>query len=111
MYDGETVLKVASIYAQDLPNNDISFLKAELHVWRCLWRNKELKPDASINTLPPLHSCHTKHSDTFAMVCHTASYLRLSWTYVFNVETIKNKSTVNHVGRTTQWIGYCHLSI
>ncbi|KAL4092194.1 hypothetical protein QTP88_026736 [Uroleucon formosanum] len=34
MYDDETILKAASIYAQDLSTDDNSILKAELRIWR-----------------------------------------------------------------------------
>lgn len=52
MYDDETILKAASIYAQNLLTNDNSILKAELRIWRHQWKNKELKPDSAIDTLP-----------------------------------------------------------
>lgn len=52
MYDDDTILKAADIYAKDLPGNDSSILKAELHIWRCQWKNKELKPNSAIETLP-----------------------------------------------------------
>lgn len=52
MYDDETILKAASTYAQDFSTDDNSILKAELRIWRHQWRNKELKPDSAIDTLP-----------------------------------------------------------
>lgn len=52
MYDDATILKAASVYAQDLSTDDNSILKAELRIWRHQWRNKQIKPESAIDTLP-----------------------------------------------------------
>jgi len=51
MYDDETILKAASIYAQDLSTDDKSILKAELRIWRHQWKNNQIKTDSAIDTL------------------------------------------------------------
>jgi len=54
MNDDETILKAASIYAQDLSTDDNSILKAELHIWRHQWKNKQIKPDSAIDPIAQL---------------------------------------------------------
>lgn len=51
MYNDETILKAAFIYAHDLFINDSSILKTQLRIWRCQWKNKKLKPDLVSDTL------------------------------------------------------------
>ncbi|XP_008181234.1 52 kDa repressor of the inhibitor of the protein kinase-like [Acyrthosiphon pisum] len=52
LYDDDSILKAAMIYDKDLTYNDSSCLRAELHMWRCQWYNKDDKPQSVIDTLP-----------------------------------------------------------
>jgi len=52
LYDDDTVLKAALIYVNDLPCSNTFSLGAELHVWRCQWKDNSHRPDTIINTLP-----------------------------------------------------------
>lgn len=40
------------IYDKDLTYTDSSCLRAELHMWRCQWYDKDDKPQSVIDTLP-----------------------------------------------------------
>ncbi|KAL4126535.1 hypothetical protein QTP88_010756 [Uroleucon formosanum] len=51
-YDDDSILKAAMIYEKDLTYTDSSCLRAELHMWRCQWYDKDDKPQSVIDTLP-----------------------------------------------------------
>ncbi|KAL4108237.1 hypothetical protein QTP88_018472 [Uroleucon formosanum] len=51
-YDDDSILKAAMIYDKDLTYTDSSCLRAELHMWRCQWYDKDDKPQSVIDTLP-----------------------------------------------------------
>ncbi|KAL4104914.1 hypothetical protein QTP88_020190 [Uroleucon formosanum] len=51
-YDDDSILKAATIYDKDLTYSDSSCLKAELHMCRCHWYDKDDKLQSVIDTLP-----------------------------------------------------------
>lgn len=74
LYEDDVILKVSSIYINDLSCSNKSSLRAELHMWKCQCENYTYKPGTVIDTLPRCKNVLPKYSTAIKIICHIINY-------------------------------------